>query len=139
MTAAQDLMEPIAAMIYHTQSLKDAAQRLTPGGVLVVLDLEYCPIGLLTDEDLSTSIKQDPQGWADRRCASLVHRIEACVGMDHPIEGVLKRYRQGETAPMLVINGVTVVGVLYPSAVFEWRTEHQPAALNTTSESLARN
>ena len=133
MTEVHELMSPVDASVSHTQSLHDAAQGMVPGGAMVVLDLSHRPIGLITEDDLTVIAGQDPRGWEKRRCAHLMRPVEGSLSMEHPVEAVLRRYRQGETFPMLVFNADSVVGILYPSAVFQWRHRQQPAGLEAAA------
>lgn len=127
MTEVHELMSPVEACLLSTQSLSEAAGRIVPGGAVVVLGLSHRPVGLITESDLRLTSEQDPQGWMKRRCAYGMRPVEDGVRTDDPIEGVLWRYRQGETLPMPVLNGDAAVGVLYPSAVFQWCAERQPS------------
>lgn len=135
----EELMRPVKASIFHTQSVHDAAHAVTPGGALVVRDLSHRPIGLITEDDIMVTATQDPESWTKRRCAHLMRPIEGGIHRSHSVDAVMERYRQGETYPMLVFDGDSAVGVLYPSAVFQWSAGNRTAGPHTSADASIPN
>lgn len=125
-----DLMSPIDSTIGLMRSLQDAAHAMDPAEeAVVVVSLAGDPIGFLSAEDLRVVAFQDPEGWEQQRCSSLMQFCEERIRLDHSVEGVIQQYREGGTRPLLVFNGDTAVGLLHPSAVRQWCRDHAAGTL----------
>lgn len=130
MIAVHELMSPLGATVLHGQSLAEAHEKFLTGQPVVVLGLADRPIGLIGSDDLTMHAESDPEGWTNRRCAYAMTPIEGFVSVDDAVDGVLRRYRQGETVPMPVLRQDTAVGILYPAAVFQWHAQQPPLTSN---------
>lgn len=126
-----DLMVPIGSAIGITQSLRDAADRVSRGQeALAVLGLNDTPIGYITAEDLLAAAQADPTRWQRKRCASLVQMCESPLQRDFPIESVIKKYREEGMQSMLIVDAGAPVGLLRPEAVRQWCESFSPLPLD---------
>ena len=138
MTEVRELISPLAATVWWTQSVEDAARHIEADAeAVVVLDLSNRPVGVITQADVDQITSQHPQTWAKKRCACLARSSEHRVRPEHSIEGVIWRYQQEDIQPLLVSNGDEAVGVLHPGAVLRWCAEHHPTAFDALSSRTA--
>lgn len=126
----RDLVSPIGPTLWGTQSLEEAAQRLSAsGGAVVVLNLSSRPVGLITESDLDLIAKQEPETWKRKRCACLMRSSPVHLQMGDSLEDIITCYQPGQIRPLLVFDATEAVGIVYPNTVFQWCASHYPAAL----------
>lgn len=126
MTRISEVMSPVAATIFVTQSVEDAAALVSGGKAsggetaVLVLGLSHQPMGLITGAELTEIAARRPGDWKKTRCACLVSGDLDFLRPDDSVEGLIGRYRADGTKPLLVLNGPDPVGIVYPEAVFAW-------------------
>lgn len=125
-----ELMSPLGPTVGATDAVGEAARALQAHGETVVLvDAAQRAVGTLTEADLEAAARQDPAGWRHGRCEQVVRTGEGWVRPEDPVEGVVWAYRHGPIRSVLVFNGEQAVGIVHPSAVFQWCAGHLPAVL----------
>lgn len=133
-----ELMSPLGPTVGTTDAVGEAAHALSSHGETVVLvDAAQRAVGTLTEADLEAAARQDPTGWRHGRCEQVVRTGEGWVRPEDPVEGVVWAYRHGPIRPVLVFNGEQAVGIVHPSAVFQWCARHLPAVLPALSQRAA--
>jgi hypothetical protein len=134
----RDLMSPLGRTVSEVDTLGHAADLVqAQGGVVALVDETGHAIGTITHTDLQATAAQDPEHWQTRPCQDLPTLQQGRVRPEHPIEGVVWHYRQDQIRPALVFNGPEAVGLLHPTAVFQWCAQHLPTALPALSQRAA--
>jgi CBS domain-containing protein len=123
-------MSPLGPTVGATDAVGEAVRALQAHGETVVLvDAAQRAVGTLTEADLEAAARQDPTGWRHGSCGQVVRTGEGWVRSEDPVEGVVWAYRHGPIRSVLVFNGGQAVGIVHPSAVFQWCAGHLPAVL----------
>lgn len=114
-------MSSIESVVSVTAPLRDAVSlvRGLEAAVLVV-GLSHQPLGLITDAALAEVASRHPHAWERRRCAALIGAAPAPLRPEDPMAEVLARYRVSGAQPLLVLEDVSAVGIIYPDPVFSW-------------------
>jgi predicted transcriptional regulator len=133
-----ELMSPLGPTVGVTDAVGEAARALQAHGETVVMvDAAHRAVGTITEADLEAAARQDPAGWRHGRCEQLVRAEVGWVRPEDPVEGVVWAYRHGPIRPVLVFNGEQAVGIVHPSAVFQWCAAHLPSVLPALSQRAA--
>lgn len=135
MTAIEDIMAPLGATILGTRSLADAAQVLEESDPVVVLNLSYRAIGLITLADLEAVRAQAPRGWSKRRCAGLVRTMDQPLQRSTPIRELLVSPTLDTTRPLLVLDEDQAAGILLPGSLSAWRRAEESSRAARVSPS----
>ncbi|HRO31664.1 hypothetical protein [Citricoccus sp.] len=137
-TTVRDLMSPLGVTAYEGDLVAEVAVRLSgPADTVVLVDAAGRAVGVIVATDIERFGRQQAGRWLDRRWFDLGGPDQAWVRPEHPVEGVVWHYRHGPIRPLLVFNGNEAIGVVHPSAVFQWCAEHLPAVLPELSQRAA--
>jgi ABC-type transporter Mla MlaB component len=133
-----ELMSPLGRTVCEADTLGHAADLIdAQGGMVALVNQTGHAIGTIIHTDLQAVAAQDPEHWRTRPCRDLPTRQDSSVRPEHLIRGVVWHYRQDQIRPLLVLNGPEAVGVLHPTAVFQWCAQHLPTALPVLSQRAA--
>lgn len=135
MTAIEDIMAPLGATILGTRSLADAAQVLEESDPVVVLNLSYRAIGLITRADIESLRQRQPKGWSKRRCAALVRTSDQALQRSTPIRELLVSPVLDTTRPLLVLDQDQAAGILLPGSISAWRRDQESSGAASISPS----
>lgn len=134
-TGIRDLISPVGRGVSETHGL-DAARRLIDRGAdyVAVTDLRERTVGVLTRADLERFQNLDPLSWESKLCASAVADSERILRLSDSLQVAIEMLRVHGIRPLLVREGAFTVGILEPSAVFQWCAAHDQAVLNELAQ-----
>ena len=133
----RDLMSPINCTVAVTFTLGEAAHRLaSTDEAALLVNLRGEPTGVITHDDLAALAAAEPYAWDRRLCARLCQENLVSLHDHEPLADVLWRFRGETVQPLLVCDGSSPVGILYPEVVFRWCFDQDTAheSLHTLSE-----
>lgn len=135
----RDALVPVNAQILTSDGVETALERLQAAGTdyILVTDPIDGPIGLITREDIEQLQWKHPDYWAAMRCGNAVSPPARFIHPAASFDAAVDMFKDEGVRPLLVVDSGAIVGVLEPTAVFQWCAEYWPAALEELAQ-LAR-
>lgn len=127
----RDVLMPLGPLVRAADGVEDALQLLARSGVdyVTVTDDGNAPLGLITRNDVDHLQRENPHHWADMRCGNVIVPPGRYLHPDDSFNAAVDVLRDDGVRPLLILDGTEMVGVLAPSAVFQWCAEHRPSVL----------
>lgn len=130
------VLAPLGPVVRTDDGVEYAVQLLDDGDVdyVAVVDESGGPLGLITGGDIVRLQRENPQHWAGMRCGNVIVPPSRYLHPEDFFDVAVAVLRQDGVRPLLVLHGAELLGVLEPSAVFQWCAVHRPAALEELSQ-----
>lgn len=132
----RDALMPLGPLIRAADGVEAALHLLTEADVdyVTVTDDGGAPLGLVTRGDIDQLQRENPHHWADMRCGNVTVPPGRYLHPDDSFNAAVETLKDDGVRPLLILKGTEMVGVLAPSAVFQWCAEHRPAALEELAQ-----
>jgi signal-transduction protein with cAMP-binding, CBS, and nucleotidyltransferase domain len=134
-----DFLLPLYGRVLASEGVDTALQHMEAAGVecLVITDPEDGPLGLITRDDIEQLQWKHPDLWSAMRCGNVVVAPSRFIHAHETFAAAAEILKSEGVRPLLVLESGNILGVLEPTAVFQWCAEHQPTFLEELAE-LAR-
>lgn len=132
----RDVLMPLGPLVRAADGVEAALQLLAEADVdyVTVTDDGHGPLGLITGNDIDQLQRENPHHWADMRCGNVIVPPARYLHPDDSFNAAVEALRNDGVRPQLVLDAGEMVGVLAPSAVFQWCAAHRPAALEELAQ-----
>ncbi|MGW6568967.1 CBS domain-containing protein [Streptomyces sp. NPDC054975] len=114
MTTAREIMTPDPTCVKATESVLDAAKKMTELGVgaLPICGSDEKLKGMLTDRDIVVKVLGQGKDPATCKAGELAQGEAVTIGADDEVDEILRTMKEHEVRRLPVIDGHTLVGVV---------------------------
>lgn len=128
----RELLGAFGPTLAKAQPLSHAEKLLTElkRDYLTVTDRSGRAVGFITVADVSQAKLDDPTDWSTAPCSAAAETASQRLGPEDHMDAAVQALTLHGVRPLLVYEKDKPVGVLEPTAVFQWCAEHRPEALD---------
>lgn len=124
-------LRPLGSQILATDVIENVLEFLQKTGAdyVTVADGDDSPLGVITRRDVERLQQDYPGHWSAMRCGNVIETPTRYLRPEESYDAAVELFRDHGVRPLLELEGATGLGVLEPTAVFQWCAAHPSAVL----------